>query len=101
VKKSLTFYNKGEKMSELNDFLDDESRIKTWPSKHAMKRSVVEYLGTKFEVDRVYTEKEVNEIIKRWHTFGDFFMLRRSLIDYKYLQRTRDGSEYRKIKQEV
>ena len=74
-----TIRNQDEEL--LKSLLDDEGRIKVWPSKHARKDAAVRYLATKFEPGRVYTEKEVNEIIDRWHTFGDYFLLRRALIE--------------------
>ena len=79
-------------------FLDEDKKIKLWPAKRELKAEVLKYLSEKFETGVIYTEKEVNEIIKSWHTFGDFFLLRRELIDMKYLLRTRDGLQYWKEK---
>ncbi len=81
-------------ISELTNFLDNEKRIKSWPAKKEKKQAVLLYLSTKFEKNRIYTEKEVNEIINDWHTFKDFFLLRRGLIEKKLLNRTWDGSQY-------
>lgn len=75
-------------------FLDDKSRIKIWPAKKDKKLEVLSYLSAKFESGRFYTEKEVNQIIDNWHTFGDYFLLRRALIDYRFLSRTTNGSKY-------
>lgn len=79
---------------DINNFLDIEGRIKSWPSKMIKKKEVLHYLSCKFELNRTYTEKEVNDIISEWHTFGDLFILRRGMIDMKFLRRTRDGSSY-------
>ncbi len=78
----------------IDRFLDEDKKIKLWPGKREMKMEVLHYLSEKFETGVFYTEKEVNEIIKNWHTFGDFFLLRRELIEMKYLSRTRDGLQY-------
>lgn len=78
----------------IEQYLDENKKIKVWPSKRTMKDEVLAYLAEKFEPDIVYTEKEVNEIIKSWHTFGDFFLLRRELIEKKLLLRTNDGAKY-------
>ncbi len=82
----------------ISQFLDDKQRIKSWPAKKDRKIAVLYYLSEKFEEEVKYTEKEVNEIIKRWHTFEDFFLLRRGLVDMKFLLRARDGSVYWKEK---
>lgn len=78
----------------INHYLDEDKKIKTWPSKKSVKIEILAYLSEKFEPDVFYTEKEVNEIVKSWHTFGDFFLLRRELIDKKFLSRTQDGANY-------
>jgi hypothetical protein len=92
---------KGEIIMDMKRFLDDEERIKIWPAKHEMKHAVLEYLADKFDEEVFYTEKEVNAIINLWHTFGDYFLLRRGLIDLKLICRTRDGMKYWKEKKET
>lgn len=87
-------------MEQLNisQFLDDSGRI-IQLSEHSEKRRVLlVYLAEKFEPDCNYTEREVNEICSKWHTFGDYFLLRRELIDYDLLSRKQDGSRYWKTK---
>lgn len=79
---------------EIENYLDDQGRIKQWPSKMAMKIKVLTYLSTKFDDGVQYTESEVNELLKKWHTFNDYFILRRGLIDAGLLKRHVDGSRY-------
>jgi hypothetical protein len=85
----------------IKNFLDGEGRVKCWSSKRQKKISVIEYMASKFEVGRDYTENEVNEVISKWHTFGDYFILRRSMIEYQLLSRTPDGARYWKDKSDV
>ena len=87
-----------EKTSMLKNFLDEQGRVTKWPAKFKVKVEVIKYISGKFELNRVYTEKEVNAIINEWHTYGDYFMLRRGLITSNEFTRKRDGSEYRKVK---
>ncbi len=82
---------------ELNRFLNQDGQLTQWPAKHAMKHLAIGYLATKFEFGKVYHEREVNELLKQWHTFQDWPLLRRSLVDYGYLIRNRDGTEYRRL----
>jgi hypothetical protein len=85
---------------DISRFLDEEGKIKQLPSPNRTKIPVLEYLSKKFEVDRIYNEKQVNEIINQWHTFGDYFILRRLLVDYDFLARTPNGESYWVIKRE-
>ena len=53
------------------------------------------YLATRFEPGREYSEREVNQLLLDWHTFGDWALLRRVMFDWCLLDRERDGSRYR------
>lgn len=75
-------------------FLDPEDRVKLWPKKKELRMEILSYLAEKFDSDTTYTEKQVNEILVRYHTFNDYFLLRRELIESGLLLRTRDGSAY-------
>lgn len=81
-------------MDILERFLDGEGKIKQLPAKKDAKLIVLAYLAEKFAAGRDYTEIEVNAIIDSWHTFGDYFLLRRELIDNGLMERTRDGARY-------
>ena len=88
-------------MSDIKRFLDENSRVKIWPAKKELKVEILRYISTKFEYDRFYTEKEVNSIIEAWHTFRDYFLIRRGLVDFKFLMRKKDGSSYWKVKTDL
>ena len=81
-------------MKDVEKFLDKDGKIRSWPSKTNFKVQVLKYLVSKFELGKDYKEKEVNDIIEEWHTFGDHFLLRRGMIENKLLFRTRNGSKY-------
>jgi len=53
---------------------------------------VLEQLAGRFQKDKIYSEKEVNEILKE--AFPDFVTLRRYLIEYGFMDRKNDGSQY-------
>jgi hypothetical protein len=84
-------------MPDLQRFLDNDGLVKQWPRKLADKRLVLEYLATKFEFNHSYHEREVNEILKQWHTFGDWPLLRRELFEQGFLDRNRSGTDYRRL----
>lgn len=73
---------------------DERGRLAKWPSKQPLRQEALRVLGTKFEFGRFYTEKEVNALLTEWHTFGDYFLLRRELVEHALLLRLRNGSRY-------
>ena len=88
------------KKINISVFLDDAGKIKQIPAPNRTKIPVLSYLASKFEQDKIYSEKEVNGIINEWHTFEDYFILRRLLIDYNFLDRTPTGAKYWVVKQD-
>ncbi|MEZ4357779.1 MAG: DUF2087 domain-containing protein [Eubacteriales bacterium] len=83
-----------KKSVSISPFLDDEGKIIKIPSPNRTKIPLLEYLAGKFTVGKMYSEKEVNQIIDKWHTFKDYFILRRLLVDYNFLKRTPNGEKY-------
>jgi len=81
-------------MNELIKYLDSDGKINVYPSKQNNKKIVLTYLASKFENNRIYHEKEVNELICQFHSFNDYFLLRRELIEHHLLARTRNGARY-------
>lgn len=80
--------------SKIEHFLDSDGRIISWPAKSAVQLLLLSYLASKFEIGRTYSEKEVNEIIKKWHTFYDWSLLRREMYNRKLFNRKPDGTNY-------
>lgn len=79
---------------KIDQFLDPAGKITQLPRKQKARLAVLQYLAGKFEPDCNYSEHQVNEICNEWHTFGDFFLMRRELVDNGLLGRERDGSRY-------
>ncbi len=76
---------------------DAKGRLARWPHKFSVQKLAMWALWTHFDGRRVYTEREVNEVLKAWHTYGDHVTLRRELINHRLLTRKSDCSEYRKL----
>ena len=76
---------------------DESGRLVRWPRKYSVQRLAMWVLWMQFDGRRVYTEREVNQVLKAWHTWGDHVTLRRELINDRLLTRKGDGSQYRKL----
>lgn len=78
---------------------DTSGRLTRWPPKLSQQRLAMWVLWTRFDARRVYTEAEVNRVLKAWHAFGDHATLRRELVNHQLMTRKSDCSEYRKTPQ--
>lgn len=69
-----------------------DGKLTEFPTKEKRKIIVLGEIWKKFEPSRKYSEKEVNEIIKE--IYFDYVTIRRYFIEYGFLERTLDCSEY-------
>lgn len=79
---------------KIKNFLDGDKRLISFPAKRKMRMWALVYLAGKLEPEKVYTEKELGELLNRWHTFGDPATLRRELFDSRFLGRDLSGRGY-------
>ena len=69
------------------------NKIQKIPKKENNKIELFNYIANlTFEKNVQYTEKEVNEKLKNFYI--DYAILRRYMVDYKILSRTRDCKTY-------
>ncbi len=79
---------------KIKNFLDIENKLIAFPAKRKMKLYALLYLSTKFEKNKKYTEREFNNILNEWHTFGDPATLRRELYNLMFIGRDPSGRSY-------
>ncbi len=75
-------------------FLNELGLVERYPVKLSEKQVVLNYLFKFFEAGRLYTEREVNDILKAHISFEDYVTIRRDLFDFNYLKRSLDGGAY-------
>jgi len=76
---------------------DAAGRLVRWPLRLSVQRLAMWVLWSRFDARRVYTEAEVNRVLKAWHLFGDHATLRRELVNHRLMTRKPDCSDYRKL----
>lgn len=85
----------------LETFVDANGRLKSWPVKRRSQEAAMGYLSNQLEPGRGYSEAEINALLDSLHTFGDFALLRRALVDGRHIERTSNGSRYTRAEQET
>ena len=81
------------RLMTLETFMPD-GKLTAMPMKQPQIVVVLDEIALKFDPEKQYSEREVNTILEE--ISEDYATLRRYLVDYGYLTRTRDGSVYRK-----
>lgn len=67
-------------------------KLKLFSAKEKKKIITLQKIIEQFEKGRIYPEKEVNQILK--NIYEDFPTLRRYLIEYGFMERTKDCHDY-------
>ena len=76
----------------LRNYLNGD-RLKEIPASRKKRLVVLQWLVEKFEQEKTYTEKEVNQILSKYH--DDCATLRREFIGYQLMQR--DNGIYQRL----
>jgi hypothetical protein len=69
-----------------------DGQLIKFPKKEKLKLATLSVIIKRFELEKTYSEKEINAILK--DLYADFVTLRCYLIEYGFLDRKDDGSEY-------
>ena len=83
---------KEEKIKVIETYIDENGALKGYPSKEKKKIILLEEIMKNFNVGKKYSEKEINRVLKR--IYEDYVTIRRALIQYGFLDRSKDCSEY-------
>jgi len=76
----------------VEDFSLPDGRLKTIPSQHKKLEAILRYVVKDFEPNVLYSEKQVNDILSRFHE--DTASLRRELVGTGLMKRASDGGAY-------
>lgn len=69
-----------------------QGRLDVFPSKEKRKYIIAQEIIKKFDADKIYMEKEINDLLVTF--YPDFATIRRFLIDYRFMTRSDDGKQY-------
>ncbi|MCH1625394.1 DUF2087 domain-containing protein [Fredinandcohnia quinoae] len=82
-----------EKNEVITNFFKGGKRLQQIPSKEKRKLILLEHIvATSFKKNHLYSEEEVKDILKEIHE--DHASLRRYLIVYGFMNRSKDCSQY-------
>lgn len=81
-----------EKLQTIKNYITKEGGLKNFPSKEKKKIIILEEIMKNFSKGKIYTEKDINKILKR--IYEDNVTIRRYLIEYGFLDRSKDCSKY-------
>jgi predicted transcriptional regulator len=76
----------------IKDYARRDGSLKTLPAQRKKLEAILRYVVKAFDVGQRYSEKQVNEILARYHE--DTATLRRELVGFGLMQREGGGGEY-------
>lgn len=81
-----------EKNNVIKTYMDENKALKSYPAKEKKKIIILEEIAKNFTKGKFYSEKEINRILKR--IYEDYATIRRALIEYGFIERSKDCSNY-------
>ena len=79
----------------IRDYARRDGSLKTLPAQQKKLEAILRYVVKAFDIGKRYSEKQVNEILKRYHE--DTATLRRELVGVGLMQRAGGGGEYWRV----
>jgi biotin operon repressor len=79
----------------IKDYSRRDGSLKTLPSQRKKLEAILRYVVKVFDMEKRYSEKQVNEILARYH--ADTATLRRELVGFGLMQREGGGGEYWRV----
>lgn len=79
----------------VEDYSLPDGSLKTIPAQRKKLEAILRYVVQAFEPGMRYSEKQVNEMLARYHE--DTATLRRELVGYKLMQREGGGGDYWRV----
>jgi hypothetical protein len=76
----------------LRTFTDEDGRITAFPKQEKKFAVLIHYVFQAFQPGRIYTGQEMEDILQRFS--DDTASLRRAMIEYHLMQRSKDGTQY-------
>ncbi len=70
----------------------DGNKLMNFPKKQKRKLILLQHIASMLDVEKKYSDKEMNEFLMA--IFEDHVTIRRYLIEYGFVARKKDGSEY-------
>ncbi|MGE5073869.1 MAG: metalloregulator ArsR/SmtB family transcription factor [Anaerolineae bacterium] len=79
----------------ISDYTRRDGSLKTIPAQRKKLEAVLRYVVKAFEPGKRYSEKRVNELLRRFHE--DTASLRRELVGYGLMKREGGGGQYWRV----
>ncbi|SDG66589.1 DUF2087 domain-containing protein [Pelagibacterium luteolum] len=78
-----------------------DGRLQRWPSKRSDQELALWVIWSQMPGDGQLSELDVNAMLRTWHDFEDYVLLRRELCELDLLRRTPDGAIYRRVSHDL
>jgi len=79
----------------IKDYSKRDGSLKTLPAQRKKLEAILRYVVKAFDIGKRYSEKQVNEILARYH--ADTATLRRELVGFGLMKREGGGGEYWRV----
>lgn len=83
----------------LTRLFDRDGRLLRWPPKQHQQRLALWVVWSRLPAGQDFREPEFNDLLRGLLVFEDHVLVRRWLCDLGLVNRTRDGSRYRRVEQ--
>lgn len=86
-----------KRLKQLVRYFDADGKLVRWPGKYTHRLTCLWVMWSRIPARKVFSEKEISQLIDMEHLFGDHALIRRELVDRSMIERTPDGRQYKRL----
>lgn len=91
----------GKRIGRVLRCFDAAGRLQRWPSKRSEQILALWAVWSFLPSRTRFDELEISSLLRSWHDYDDYALLRRELCDHDLLRRTPDGRIYQRVEQDM
>lgn len=88
-------------LKKITKYFDNNLVLQRFPGKESHRELCMWFFWSRIPQAAKFNEIAFSKFLNGLHAFGDAAMIRRYLIEYGFVSRSRDGSDYQRIELEV
>lgn len=86
-----------KRIARVRRCFDATGRLQRWPTKRSEQLLALWGVWALIPSDTRFDESEISALLRSWHDYEDYALVRRELIELDLMRRTPDGRVYRRV----
>lgn len=93
--------NTKSELKKVTKFFDKNLVVTKWPIKESSRKILLWYFWSRIPYEITFNEISISRLLDALHSFGDAAVIRRYLVSYGFMERSKDGAKYKRLELDI